>query len=174
MASEWEELESWSKEDLIIELVRMRHLYGMFREDMDPDDPLVPYMEPLHYMEGDEYVEGQWTTDEWAERIAIYGAMHPKDGMFYYCDLEDYGLTNDQAYEVCERLHREGRLKVPDGIGYYDSSESERWHAGAGRDTAPGQARGPIPVPDILRDPARPSIRSWGGGRRVADARITA
>ena len=70
-----------------------------------------------------ESVEGEPTTDEWAERIALYGAMHPKDVAFYSCDLMDYGLTEDQADEVCERLHREGRLRLPDGVVYYDPSE---------------------------------------------------
>ena len=120
MASEWEELEAWSEEYLSIELVRMRHLYGMLREDHDEDDPLVPYMERKHTGEGDAYVEGERTTDAWAERIALYGAMHPKDGVFAYCDLMDYGLTDDQAYGVCKRLLEEGRLKVPDGTRLED------------------------------------------------------
>ncbi len=118
MASEWEELESRSKEDLIIELVRMRNLYGMLREDMQPDNPLIPYMERKHTGEGDDYVEGETTTDGWAERIALYGAMHPKDGAFYWCDLMDYGLTSDQSYDVCARLKAEGRLKLPDGVSF--------------------------------------------------------
>lgn len=116
MASEWEELESWSKEDLIIELVRMRNLYGMLREDLGRDDPLIPYMERKHTGEGEDYVDGEETTDGWAERIALYGARHPKDGAFYYCDLMDYGLTDDQSYDVCRRLLEEGRLKLPEGI----------------------------------------------------------
>lgn len=123
MVSEWEELESWSKDDLIIELVRMRNLYGMLRENMVPDNPLTPYMERKHSGEGDTYVEGEPTTDEWAEKIALYGAMHPKDGMFYSCDLMDYGLTEDQADEVCGRLSAEGRLKLPDGVEPYVPEE---------------------------------------------------
>lgn len=121
MASEWEDLMEMSKEDLVIELVRMRNLYGMLREDMDPDNPLMPYMERKHTGEGEDYVEGETTTDEWAERIALYGAMRPKDSMFYSCDLMDYGLTEDQADEVCDRLYAEGRLRMPDGIGFYVS-----------------------------------------------------
>ena len=120
MASEWEELEKLSKEELIIELVRMRNLYGMLREDRDKDNPLIPYMERKHTGEGENYVDGEETTDEWAERIALYGAMHPKDSVFSYCDLMDYGLTDDQAYSVCKTLLEEGRLKLPSGTRLED------------------------------------------------------
>ena len=122
MASEWEKLEKLSKEELIIELVRMRHLYGTLREDMPETCPL-PFESSKRTYENGESVEGESRTDEWAERFALYGAMHPKDVAFYSCDLMDYGLTEDQADEVCERLHREGRLKLPDGVTYYDPSE---------------------------------------------------
>ena len=118
MASEWEELERLSKEELIIELVRMRHLYGTVREDMDPDLAL-PFMTSKRTGEGEDEIEGEPTTDEWAERIALYGAMHPKDSMFYSCDLMDYGLTEDQSEDVCNRLYSEGRLKMPSGVEYY-------------------------------------------------------
>ena len=64
MASEWEELEKLSKEELIIELVRMRNLYGILREDRDKDNPLIPYMERKHTGEGENYVDGEETTDE--------------------------------------------------------------------------------------------------------------
>ncbi len=137
MASEWEELERLTKEELIIELVRMKNLYGMLRENMEPDNPLIPYMERLRTTDGDVYIDGQRTTDEWAERIALYGAMHPKDGMFYYCDLMDYGLTNDQAYSVCGKLIAEGRLKLPEGIRLGDDF---RWHAGASWTTRPSRS----------------------------------
>ena len=115
MASEWEELERLSKEELIIELVRMRHLYGTLREDM-PDTCPLPFESSKRSEVNGESVEGEPTTDEWAERIALYGAMHPKDGVFSYCDLMDYGLTDDQAYSVCKKLLDEGRLKLPDGV----------------------------------------------------------
>ncbi len=122
MASEWEKLEKLSKEDLIIEFVRMRHLYGTLREDL-PDTCPLPFESSKRTVANGESVEGEPTTDEWAEKIALYGAMHPKDVAFYSCDLMDYGLTEDQADEVCERLHREGRLRLPDGVSYYDPSE---------------------------------------------------
>ena len=76
MASEWEKLEKLSKEELIIELVRMRHLYGTLREDMPETCPL-PFESSKRTYENGESVEGESTTDEWAERIALYGAMHP-------------------------------------------------------------------------------------------------
>lgn len=122
MASEWEDLEKLSKEELIIELVRMRHLYGTLREDL-PDSCPLPYCSSKRTEVGGESVEGEPTTDEWAERIALYGAMHPLDAAFYSCDLMDYGLTEEQAGEVCDKLRHEGRLKLPDGVEYYDASD---------------------------------------------------
>ena len=118
MVSEWESLESWSKEDLIIELVRMRNLYGYLREDL-PDTCPYPYMRSKY--DPDTGVEGEVTTPEWAERIAQFGASHPKDGWFYSCDLIQYGLDSNQAAEVCDRLYSEGRLKLPEDIKYYVS-----------------------------------------------------
>lgn len=115
MVSEWEELEKLSKDDLIIELVRWKNLYGILREDQ-PADCVYPYMEPMHMGEGDAFVDGQITSDAWAEKIALYAIGRPKDGKFYSCDLMDYGLTNDQSFAVCEKLFREGRLKLPSGV----------------------------------------------------------
>ena len=115
MESEWERLEKLSKDELIIELVRMRNLYGLIREDQS-SDCVYPMIEPLHTGEGDSYVEGQLAPEVWAERIALYTMKHPKDGMFYSCDLMDYGLTSDQSYDVCKKLSDEGRMKLPSGI----------------------------------------------------------
>lgn len=89
-------------------------MYGIIRVEQDEGRPW-PYVAPKeHDVDGWPY-PGERTSDEWAERIALYGAMHPKDGEFDCIDLMDYGLDEDQAYEVCGRLHREGRLRVPDG-----------------------------------------------------------
>lgn len=115
MKSEWEELESWSKEDLIIELVHWRNMYGIVRVEQDDDCPW-PYAAPKEHDVGGWPHPGDRTTDEWAERIALFGAMHPKNGEFDCIDLMDYGLDEDQAYEVCERLRHEGRLNVSEGI----------------------------------------------------------
>ena len=116
MISEWEQLESLSKEELIMELVRMRNLYGILREDIG--ESTLPYM--VRKRSGNGAVDGEPTTPDWAERIALYAAMHPKDGAFYPCDLMDYGMTGDQSYEVCEKLYAEGRLKVPEGTEIKD------------------------------------------------------
>lgn len=116
ITSEWEKLEKLSKEELIIRLVRMETLYSMLRSEQD--DTCVLPEQPVKdaSTDPDDFNPGELTTDEWAERIALYGAMHPKDGVFYSCDLMDYGLTDQQAYDTCKRLYREGRLKLPDGI----------------------------------------------------------
>lgn len=113
--SEWEKLEGCSKDELIIQLVRMRNLYGLIREDQ-PSDCVYPDVEPLHSGEGDTYTEGQNAPELWAEKIALYAMTHPKDGMFYSCDLMDYGLTLEQSYDVCKKLSDEGRLKLPFNI----------------------------------------------------------
>lgn len=119
MVSEWEELESWSKEDLIIELVHMRTLYSLLRSEQGDDCPW-PKMDVKAIEDDEHWQPGQVITDGWAERIALYAAAHPKDGMFYWCDLMDYGLTEDQAYDVCKKLRAEGRLVLPSGVEYYD------------------------------------------------------
>ncbi len=51
--------------------------------------------------------------------------MHPKDGAFYWCDLMDYGLGEDQCYRVAEELLRNGHLKVPEGTSI-DRNDLER------------------------------------------------
>lgn len=61
----------------------------------------------------------------WAERIALHGTAHPKDGMFYSCDLMDYGLTNDQSYDVCMRLFEERRLELPPNVRFRDIEPPE-------------------------------------------------
>lgn len=121
MASDWEELESWSKEDLIIELMHMRTIYSMLR-NKHGDDCRWPYMEVKALEDDYHWQPGQLTTDEWAERIAIYAAAHATVD-FYGCDLVDYGLTDDQGYDVVDRLRAEGRLVLPPGVKFYDPEE---------------------------------------------------
>ena len=111
MASEWEELEKLSKDELIIQLVLWKNLYATLRDEKG--DKNCPWYAVKPKMTGDE--PGEPTTKKWAEKIAQYGAMHPKDGLFCWCDLMDYGLTEDQAYSVCQKLSAEGKLKVPEG-----------------------------------------------------------
>ena len=125
MASEWEELEKLSKEELIIELVRARTCYRGLRGECRKKN-VHPWPEDLRYGARTDTEDGERTTHEWAERIALHGAMHPLDSAFYWCDLENYGLDRHQAYEVCLELMRSGRLKVPDGVEICDTGEGRR------------------------------------------------
>ena len=68
MASEWEELEKLSKEELIIELVRMRHLYGTLREDM-PDTCSLPFESSKRSEVNGESVEGEPTNAPQGRRV---------------------------------------------------------------------------------------------------------
>lgn len=114
--SEWEELEKLTKDELIIELVRARVCYRNLREKVE-DECIWPLPDGLRFgdaRDGHE-PENEKTTREWAEKIAQYGAMHPKDGLFCWCDLMDYGLDEDQCFDVTESLLRNGSLKVPEG-----------------------------------------------------------
>lgn len=118
MASEWEELEKLSKDELIIELVHWKTLYSLLRSEQDdgckwPDVPLKSVEDEKHWM------PGQLTTDEWAEKIALYAASHAVDD-FYGCDLIDYGLTDLQGIDVVDRLRAEGRLVLPPGVRFFD------------------------------------------------------
>lgn len=122
MASDWEELESWSKEDLIIELMHMRTIYSMLRSEQG-DDCSWPDMDIQSIVDDEGFWEpGQLTTDEWAERIAIYAATRATED-FYGSDLIYYGLTDGQGYDVVERLRAEGRLVLPPGVKFYDPEE---------------------------------------------------
>lgn len=71
MASEWEELEKLSKDDLIIELVHWKNMYGVLRASEDEDCPW-PYAEPKG-RHADGWIEpGEVTTREWALKIVKY------------------------------------------------------------------------------------------------------
>ncbi len=111
MASEWEELEKQSKDDLIIQLILWKNLYAKLH--IEYGDKNCPWFDVTPKETDGE--PGEPTTHGWAEKIALYGAMHPKDGAFYWCDLMDYGLTSDQAYEICGELGKAGKLRVPEG-----------------------------------------------------------
>lgn len=89
MVSEWERLESLSKEDIIIEFVKTM---------IEPDDP----------------VNYERTTDEWARRIALHAfAAYDRDDGFAYEDICDYGLNEDQAERVFDELVSEGKFDYP-------------------------------------------------------------
>lgn len=115
----WSGLYRLPKDELVIELVRARNLYGLLREDLG-DECRLPYVEPAHHYIDGAYIEGFPATEQWAERIALYAVSHPEDGSFYYGDLMNYGMTYDQSYDTCQSLYREGRLKGPDGIRIID------------------------------------------------------
>lgn len=113
MASEWEELEKLTKEELIIELVRersiRREINHTLRSIVDLDYP-VDGEPPLIYESADCIREGAPTTDEWARRIALYAKEHHKDIEFAYTDISKYGLDMDQADRIFDSLAEEGIL----------------------------------------------------------------
>ena len=111
MASEWEELEKLSKEELIIELVKERTAHRDFMTCFQrlmyeyPIDRVPPYV--VESDEDEMLHEGQRTTDEWARRIALYAKARSADPEFGYTDMFDYGINHDQAYEVFDELAEE-------------------------------------------------------------------
>ena len=115
MASEWEELEKLTKEELIIELVKERTAHRDFLYAFQmltyehPIDRVPPYI--VETEEDDALHEGQRTTDEWARRIALYAKSKSEDPEEYgYTDMFDYGINHDQADEVFDKMAEEGIL----------------------------------------------------------------
>ena len=114
MASEWEELEKLTKEELIIELVKERTAHRDFMTSFQrlmfehPIDRVPPYV--VETDADEELHEGQRTTGEWARRIALYAKKHSDDPEFGYTDMFDYGINHDQADEVFDELAGEGAL----------------------------------------------------------------
>ena len=120
MVSEWEELEKLSKDELIIELVKARTCYDCLRDTIEKKY-VWPCPETLRAKRPRNPNKGQVAPPEWAEKIALYGAMHPRDGWFYSSDLADYGMNPEQAEHICSKLHSEGKLRLPDGVQFYIS-----------------------------------------------------
>ncbi len=87
MASEWEELEKLSKDELIIELVRsrwqMRNLQRVIVE--------------LSQTMGNDcaYEPGQKPTGAWASKIADYANRQGAS------DLLEWGVDEDTSYQYC-------------------------------------------------------------------------
>lgn len=92
MASEWEELEKLSKDELIIELMRERWVHRNINQrlrmiiDYDyPDSNEIPCV-----VEEDDYSSpGYETTDTWAKKIVLYAKSRctdefGPDGVFDY------------------------------------------------------------------------------------------
>lgn len=97
MASEWEELEKLTKDELIIELIKERNIHRRINRavrlvvDFDyPEDRRLPVYD-------DEGSELQTTTDEWARKVIAYATKKTNDPE--YTDVEIcmlYGLDSDQ------------------------------------------------------------------------------
>lgn len=115
--SEWEELEALSKEELIIELVHWKNMYGIIRVEQDGDCPW-PYAEPKGRDENGWIRAGEKTSHKWAKVIARYAAARTTKNEFLPCDLMDYGMDEDQCDEICRELREKNELKLPDGVTY--------------------------------------------------------
>ena len=116
MASEWEELMKLPKEELVIELVHWKNMYGILRVEQE-DTCVWPEASPLERDVGGCMRPGQVTTEGWAEAIVRYAAAHAGDE-FDPVFLMDYGMDEDQGIETAERLHKEGKLPLPEGTVY--------------------------------------------------------
>lgn len=116
VVSEWEKLEERSKNDLVIELMYWKTLYSVLRNDQD-DACSMPMVERSDSGTGfSDFDPGEIATDSWAEKIALFAMAHPRDSEFWPCDLMDYGLTDQQSYDVCKRLLDKGILLLPAGV----------------------------------------------------------
>ncbi len=111
VASEWEELEKLSKEELIIELVRERNIRRIIDwklrnivEIDHPADVKIPVI-----LEGDEDDQRHVANDEWAYAIALYAyRCAPDKDDFSPYDLHEYGLDLDQSEEAYRKLRVNG------------------------------------------------------------------
>lgn len=111
-ASEWEELEKLSKDELIIELVKERQIrrqsYRIIRNAIDidyPEDRRLPVYD-------DEGSDGESTSDEWARRIISYVWDHSEDRSRF--DIEAcqiYGLDSDQFDSVYSEMVSDGSIE---------------------------------------------------------------
>ncbi len=116
MISEWEKLETLSKDYIIIELMHWKTLYSILRNDQD-DSCSMPEIERADSgSEFEDFNPGEVTSDSWAEKIALYAIARSEGPEFWPCDLRGYGLTDQQSFDVCKRLLDDGRLNLPSGI----------------------------------------------------------
>lgn len=94
MASEWEELEKLSKDDLIIELVKARRA-------------MRNMCSVLHEISGDGasyflYDTGEKPPDGWLSKIVAHAESHLEPGdELDDSDLERYGVDSETADEYC-------------------------------------------------------------------------
>ncbi len=115
MASEWEELEELTKDELIIELVKERYerrlidhrLRTIVELDFQVDRRI-----PL-FSDEEDMCQGT-TSDEWAYRIAkrAYESCEDKDDFDPYCPMH-YGLDEEQSVEAYRRLREDGVITDP-------------------------------------------------------------
>ena len=94
MASEWEELEKLSKDELIIELVKarraMRNICLVLKE-LSEDGA-------SHFM----YDTGEKPSDAWFEKIVEYARSNLAEGDYLdSSDLEMYGVDGKTASRFC-------------------------------------------------------------------------
>ncbi|WP_400225392.1 hypothetical protein [Methanomethylophilus alvi] len=94
MASEWEELEKLSKDELIIELVKSRRaMRNMCRllDEISKDGA-------SHYL----YDRGENPSEEWLSKIVSYAESKLDDGDHLDgSDLERYGVDSETADRYC-------------------------------------------------------------------------
>ncbi len=110
MINEWKELESLSKDDLIIELMKERTAHRELNRalrsliELDyPSDKVLPV-----YSDDDDSDYG-CTSDDWIPKIAEYAFLHSIDKeSFSYSDLRSYGLSDDMADAAYRYLRQKG------------------------------------------------------------------
>ena len=108
IASEWEELEKLTKEELIIELVRERTthremdraLRGIIEVDHPADRKLPVFAE--------EDPEVEMPGDEWVRRIAEYAARRDGVDLFTSFSLEAFGLSEEDSAKGYAMLRESG------------------------------------------------------------------
>lgn len=121
MASEWEELEKLTKEELIIELVKERNVHRrMCREMRSIVDIDYPEDRRLPVYEG-EGSDSETTSDEWARRIILVALAQSSDPSYFDVEVVTrYGLDFEQFDKVYAEMSAEGI--VPEAT----------WDAGSG------------------------------------------
>ena len=115
MASEWEDLEKLTKEELIIELVKERTAHRELCRGMRELIGTHPADDEGFFIEGEgeEDWPGKRTTDGWAEKIILYAKKESGDPEFDPSDAMDYGLNGSQADEAFGRLAGKGIVDWP-------------------------------------------------------------
>ncbi len=121
MASEWEELEKLTKEELIIELVKERNVHRrMCREMRSIVDIDYPEDRRLPVYEG-EGSDSETTSDEWARRIILVALAQSSDPSYFDVEVVTrFGLDSEQFDKVYAEMSAEGI--VPEAT----------WDAGSG------------------------------------------